>query len=93
MSDVTPLSELAGFVGKSPLSARDPITRRAMMNGMVSRLEARPAHRKATDMLGAVLALSARTRRMVQPRVNIDLDVFLPDGRRAVKVSLGHVTF
>ena len=30
------------------------------------------------DLLGVVLALSARTRRMVQEPVRIDLDVFAP---------------
>ena len=39
-------------------------------------------------LLGAVLALSARTRRMVLPKVEIDLDVFAPGGGRAVQVTL-----
>jgi len=41
-------------------------------------------------MLGAVLALSSRTRRMVQPRTKIDIDVFAPGGKRALRLTLGH---
>jgi hypothetical protein len=41
------------------------------------------------DLLGAVLALSARTRRMVMPKVEVDLDVFAPGGRRAVRIFFG----
>jgi hypothetical protein len=40
------------------------------------------------DLLSVVLALSARTRRVVQPRVTIDLDVFAPGGRRAVRMVM-----
>lgn len=89
MNRITPLSELADFIGKSTLSTNDVAARRAAVGGMALRLGSRPLHRKATDMLGTVLALSARTRRMIQPRVGIDLDVFQPDGRRAIKISLG----
>jgi hypothetical protein len=39
-------------------------------------------------LLGVVLALSARTRRLVLPKVGIDLDVFAPGGRRAVRLIL-----
>ncbi|UXN72684.1 hypothetical protein N8D56_15780 [Devosia sp. A8/3-2] len=41
------------------------------------------------DLLGVVLALSARTRRMVQEPVNIDIDVFAPGGKRALRMSFG----
>jgi hypothetical protein len=34
------------------------------------------------------MTLSARTRRMLMPPVEIDLDVFTPAGGRAVRVTL-----
>ena len=40
------------------------------------------------NLLGVVLTLSARTRRMIMPRVDIDLDVFMPGGQRAVRIML-----
>ena len=42
------------------------------------------------DLLAVVMALSARTRRMLMPQVGIELDVFGPDGSRAVRVILPH---
>jgi hypothetical protein len=51
-------------------------------------LKPRPQRRGVSDLLGAVLALSARTRRLVLPPVAIELDVFSPDGVRAVRVRL-----
>ncbi len=39
--------------------------------------------------LAVVMALSARTRRVVMPSVEIELDVFGPDGTRAVRLQLG----
>jgi len=35
-----------------------------------------------------VLTLSARTRRMVMPRAEVELDVFGPAGERAVRMML-----
>lgn len=83
MSDVSALTELAGFVAKSSLVSD---------NQQVRRIVGEPGQaissRKSTDLLGAVLALSARTRRVVQPRATIDLDVFSPDGRRAARLHM-----
>ncbi|MCB1518547.1 MAG: hypothetical protein KDJ19_13145 [Hyphomicrobiaceae bacterium] len=45
--------------------------------------------KRVGDLLGTVLALSARTRRMVQPRAIVELDVFAPGGRRALHVFQG----
>ena len=39
-------------------------------------------------MLSVVLSLSARTRRMVLPRVHIDMDVFGPNGKRALRIYM-----
>ena len=92
MSDINTLTELADFVGKSPLLSENTATRRTAVNGLISRLEPRPLRRKATDLLGVVLALSARTRRVVQPRVEVDVDCFTPTGHRAVRVMMRPIT-
>ena len=47
------------------------------------------AAREGFGLLGVVLAMSSRTRRMVQDPVSIDLDVFAPGGARAVQLMLG----
>jgi hypothetical protein len=90
MSDTSSLTELARFIGQSRLSSEDPGVRRRAINAMTANLNPKPATRKVADLLGAVLALSARTRRMVLPKVEIDLDVFAPGGKRAVLVMLPH---
>jgi hypothetical protein len=48
----------------------------------------RPARQRVSDLLSVVLTLSARTRRMVMPKVEVDLDVFAPGGARAVRIYL-----
>lgn len=87
MSDTTNLSELARFVGQSALAAENPAARRQAINAMSARLNPRP-QRRVTELLGVVMALSARTRRMVMPFVEIDLDVYSPNGARAVRLVL-----
>ena len=84
MSEKSALTELAEFVAKSPLASDDISVRQAAINATVRDLVPLPKRRKVSDLLGTVLALSARTRRMVQPRVGIDLDVFAPNDTRAV---------
>lgn len=86
MSDMSSLSELARFVGQSDLGAADAAVRNRATLAIATQLM--PKRRSVTELLGAVLALSARTRRMVLPKVNIDLDVFAPGGARAVQVTL-----
>jgi hypothetical protein len=87
MSDTSSLTELARFVGRSNLASGDAAARRHAVTALAARMA--PARRRnLTEVLGAVLALSARTRRMLMPRVGIDLDVFTPDGSRAVRVVL-----
>lgn len=88
MSDTSSLSELARFVGQSALSSADPVTRRRTVDAIAARLQPRLPRRSVTDLLAAVLALSARTRRLVMPPVTVDLDVFSPDGLRAVSICL-----
>ncbi|RYE85451.1 MAG: hypothetical protein EOP19_09390 [Hyphomicrobiales bacterium] len=88
MSDTSSLSELARFIGQSEFGAEDAGVRQRAINAMTASLM--PRRRSVSDLLGAVLALSARTRRMVLPKVEIDLDVFAPGGGRAVQVTLPH---
>jgi len=88
MSTTDALEELATLAGQSSMSAAFDAARRRVVNSSVINLEMRPLHRRASDLLGAVLALSARTRRVVQPRVEIDLDVYTPFGKRAVSLQL-----
>jgi len=91
MSDTSSLSELARFVGQSALSSADPMVRQRSVNAIAERLQPRMPRRRVTDLLGAVMALSARTRRLVMPPVSVDLDVFSPDGIRAARVRLPQV--
>ena len=48
-----------------------------------------PRKRTVGDLLGVVLALSARTRRMVQEPVQIDIDVFAPAASAPCVMSSG----
>lgn len=88
MSDTSSLTELARFAGRSPLADRRPERRRAAVLAYAG-LDGRPRGRRIADLLGTVMTLSARTRRMVAPRVEIDLDVFAPGGERAVRLAVG----
>ena len=88
MSELSSLGELARFVGQSSLASEDAATRAQAVNAMVARFDPGMKRRSVTELLGAVMALSARTRRMLMPPVEIDLDVFTPGGGRAVRVSL-----
>ena len=88
MSDTSSLSELARFVGQSALASEDAVVRRQAVNAMVTRFNPGMKRRGVGDLLGVVMALSARTRRMLMPHVQIELDVFSPDGLRAVRVRL-----
>ena len=90
MSDLSPLSDLAQFAARSPLASQDRHARGVAMTGLTRRLGAVPSRRKVSELLGIVLALSSRTRRVIQPRVGIDLDVFGPEGHRAVRLVLPH---
>lgn len=87
MSERTALTELANFVGRSSLLSEDMAARNRVLAGMTNRML--PRKRSVGDLLGVVLALSARTRRMVQEPVNVDIDVFAPGGARAIRMSLG----
>ncbi|GLQ09385.1 hypothetical protein GCM10007913_13170 [Devosia yakushimensis] len=87
MSERTALAELANFIGRSALISEDMDARNRVLAGMTGRML--PRRRGVGDLLGVVMALSARTRRMVQEPVHIDIDVFAPGGKRALRMSFG----
>ena len=87
MSERTALTELAHFVGRSSLVTDDMTARNRVLAGMTGRML--PKKRSVGELLGVVMVLSARTRRVVQPPVSIDIDVFAPGGARALRMSFG----
>jgi len=86
MSETSSLSELADFAGQSDLNTERRPSRRKAVNAMAGGVKLQ--RHGVADLLGAVLVLSARTRRMVLPQVEIDIDVFSPNGTRAVRMIL-----
>lgn len=87
MSERTALTELATFIGRSPLASEDMAMRNRALAGITSRML--PRKRSVGELLGVVMVLSSRTRRMVQEPVHVDLDVFAPGGTRAIVMSFG----
>lgn len=88
MSERNALVELANFVGRSPLASPDMKVRNKALTGMTDRMLG-SKKRSVGDLLGVVMALSARTRRMAQNPVSVEVDVFAPGGKRAVRLNLG----
>jgi hypothetical protein len=86
MSDTSSLTELARFVGQSQLA--DASANRQAVIDILRHVSHRPAKQRVSDLLAVVLTLSARTRRMVMPPVEVELDVFAPGGQRAVRILL-----
>ena len=88
MSDTSSLSELANFIGRSKLNSENGLERRRAVNALASSFGARTERHGVGDLLAVVLALSSRTRRMVMPRVEVDIDVFAHGGERALRLIL-----
>jgi len=89
MSETSPtLTELAGFVGTSPFIGDDQLSQRRLSAAIARADTTRLPRRSVGDLLGSVLALSARARRAAMPDMNVELDVFAPSGRRAVRMFL-----
>lgn len=89
MSDTSSLSELARFIGQSKVIASDASANRRAVNDIIGHISRRkPQKQRVSDLLGVVLTLSARTRRMVLPKAQVQLDVFAPGGVRAVRIML-----
>jgi hypothetical protein len=88
MSEVSSLTELARFIGNSGVEIESANARGLVVNGIAHSGGKRKPRQKVTELLSVVLSLSARTRRMVMPKVEIELDVFTPGGHRAVLMKL-----
>jgi hypothetical protein len=89
MSEVSNLTQLAKFVGQSAMLTTDVAANTVSSGGVRVALATKPQQRqRVSDLLAVVLTLSARTRRVVLPRCEIDLDVFAPDGVRAARIML-----
>jgi hypothetical protein len=88
MSEVSGLTKLASFNGRSELSSADRVRRRRALQALTTRLDGGGPRRTVSELLAVVMTLSARTRRMAMPAVIIDLDVFSPLGKRAVRLRL-----
>lgn len=86
MSDTSSLTELARFIGQSTLA--DQSASRRAVNDIIKHVNRRQQRQRVSDLLAVVLTLSARTRRMILPQVEVDLDVFAPGGQRAVRIML-----
>lgn len=78
------LKNLAAFTPKSPLASDDFKLRRATLLGLAQQMVEQSARKSVGEMLNSVLALSTRTRRILKPTVSIELDVFSPNGNRAI---------
>ena len=88
MSEYSSLSDLARFLGQTPVSgsAEGRQAVNDIAGGIVT--QQRPSRQRVSDLLAVVLTLSARTRRMILPKVEVELDVFAPGGQRAVRMLL-----
>ncbi|WP_424981032.1 hypothetical protein [Maritalea sp. S77] len=78
------LNNLAAFTPKSPLASDDYKLRRATLLGLAQQMVEQSARKSVGEMLNSVLAISTRTRRILKPVVSIELDVFSPNGNRAI---------
>jgi len=87
MSEYSSLSDLARFLGQTPVSgsAEGRQAVNDIAGGIVTQ---QPSRQRVSDLLAVVLTLSARTRRMILPKVEVELDVFAPGGQRAVRMVL-----
>jgi hypothetical protein len=88
MSERNALVELAQFIGRSPLVSPSMKARNRALSGMTERVLPRQK-RSVGDLLAVVMTLSNRTRRMAQEPVRVELDVFSPGGKRAIRMSFG----
>jgi len=94
MSPTSTLSDLANFVAQNErkLQNNKSPDKTAFWHAYRQVSEAahkRPPASRVTDLLGMVMTLSSRTRRVVAPRVAVELDVFAPNGNRAVRLIIG----
>lgn len=88
MSNTSSLTELAEFAASTETKSKQRQEFwRAYSTGSEHRRLTKG--RPVSDLLGVVIALSARTRRVLAPRTSVELDVFAPGGKRAVRLNVG----
>ena len=84
------LTDLASFVGRSTTPRKNRSGFWSAYNSTSCDEQWRTESASASDLLGIVMTISARTRRIVTPRTLIELDVFTPGGKRAVQLIMGN---
>ena len=89
MQNLNELKALASFEAKSPLASDDAKIRKQTLLRTAQNVAERSQGKTVAQMLNSVLALSSRTRRVLQEPVSIELDVFNADGSRAVLLEMG----
>lgn len=97
MSKISSLTELANFVSKS--AENQPYSKAKLHSGFWQAYKSATTSNKkrgqpasVSDLLATVMAISARTRRIVAPKTYVELDVFTPSGKRAVQLIMGQYT-
>ncbi len=88
MSENKALSELVNFIAKSPLASENDIERRSALSSISKNISPIPIQKKVTKLFDAIIILSARSKRIMMPKVQIDIDVFTPNSKRAVKILM-----
>lgn len=92
MQNLDHLKALASFEAKSDLASPDAQKRKETLLRIAQNVAERSQGKTVAQMLSSVLALSARTKRVLKEPVSIELDVFNADGSRAVVLELGDKT-
>lgn len=82
MSDLKTLRELADLASEAAQSEPEM----SVAGGAGTVPGPRSPRPRVAELLGVVMAMSSRSRRTTRAAVQIDLDVFAPDGRRAVRL-------
>ena len=88
MSKTKSLTDLANFVGRASTPRKERSGFWDTCNS-VSFSKNKTHTTSASDLLAMVMTISARTRRVIAPRTLIELDVFSPNGKRAVQLIMG----
>ncbi|WP_415158793.1 hypothetical protein [Maritalea sp.] len=91
MQDLEQLKALASFEPKSELASSDLNKRKSTLLRIAQNIAERSQKKSVAEMLSSVMAISARTRRVLHDPVRVELDVFKADGSRAVVLQLGQL--
>lgn len=84
------LTDLANFSGQAQSPRKNRSEFWNAFKGATTANMKRTKPTRVSDLLAAVMAISARTRRVLTPRTCVELDVFTPDGKRAVQLIMGN---